>query len=42
MSKVEQSKGSANKEMARGSLWQAGIFYISLSSQILIATTMDL
>lgn len=40
MSKVDKNKGDATKEMVRGSLWQAGIFYLSLSGQIIIATAI--
>ena len=35
MSKVDQSKGSATKEMVRGSIWQAQMF---LCSQLILAT----
>ena len=38
MSKVDQSKGSATKEMVRGSIWQAQMFYMSLCSQLILAT----
>lgn len=38
MSKVDQSKGSATKEMVRGSIWQAQMFYMGLCSQLILAT----
>ncbi len=38
MSKVDQSKGSATKEMVRGSIWQAQMFHMGLCSQLILAT----
>lgn len=38
MSKVDKSKGSATKEMIRGSVWQAQMFHMSLCSQLILAT----
>ena len=38
MSKVDQSKGSATREMVRGSIWQAQMFHMSLCSQLILAT----
>ena len=38
MSKVDQSKGSATKEMVRGSIWQSQMFYMGLCSQLILAT----
>ena len=38
MSKVDQSKGSATKDMVRGSIWQAQMFYMGLCSQLILAT----
>ena len=38
ISKVDQSKGSATKEMVRGSIWQAQMFHMGLCSQLILAT----
>lgn len=38
MSKVDESKGPATKEMVRGSIWQAQMFYMSLCAQLILAT----
>lgn len=38
MSKVAHEKESATKEMLKGSVWQAQIFYMSLCAQLILAT----
>lgn len=40
MSKVDESKGPAAREMVRGSIWQAQMFYICLCAQLLLATAI--
>lgn len=42
MSKVDQSKGSATKEMVRGSIWQAQMFHMGLCSQLILATASSI
>lgn len=40
MSKVDESRGPATREMVRGSIWQAQMFHISLCAQLILATVV--